>query len=132
MEIVTIEKLKEEFNEISTAIQWAFDQVGDYPKRNPKPMLPTKHGAAEVLKYADQLKEWEDSKEIYDNKIKIRKERESNIISIVESFIKDESGLDKIPKQYQDKVYYRAYSDGHSNGYYEVYLKLVELVEIFD
>ena len=60
------------------------------------------------------------------------REHNGEVNVLIEGFIKKESGLFDIPEQYQNKVYYRAYSDGHSAGYYEVYQKLCELVEIFE
>jgi len=50
----------------------------------------------------------------------------------MESYIKDIAGLNTIPKQYQEKVWSKAYSDGHSNGYVEVYNCLNNLLEIFN
>jgi len=57
----------------------------------------------------------------------------SVISNIIEEFIKDVSGFNKtVPDDKKSKVYSKAWEDGHSSGYYEVYLCLLSLVELFD
>lgn len=61
------------------------------------------------------------------------RQKEFEMNDIIEQFIKDLSGLNSIvPEKYRDKVYQKAYDDGHSAGYYEVYLHLQDLVVIFE
>ncbi len=51
----------------------------------------------------------------------------------MEDWVKENSGLyTKVPEKYQSKVYYKAYEDGHANGYTEVYIQLLSLIEIFE
>lgn len=52
--------------------------------------------------------------------------------ALINTFISEESGLNTIPEQYRNNVFSKAWSDGHSGGYYEVYRELCELVEIFN
>jgi uncharacterized protein YaaW (UPF0174 family) len=86
-----------------------------------------------ALKFSQDLKQYEDDIEIYDANERIRKEYVNIIDNEILEFIRTEAGLyDTVPKQYQDKVWSRANEDGHSSGMYEVYLKLCNLVEIFE
>ena len=116
---------------VSTAIEFAINMKPKYVSRPIKPSLSSKHTTDDVLAYANSLKE-------YDSKlVKYNTEREENIKmdktidSAIELFIKNVSGLNSIPLQYRDKVYNKAYQDGHSSGYYSVYQHLDELVGIF-
>lgn len=131
MEQVTLEKLQE-FGSVSQAIEWAQKQYGTYPKPPIKPLLSVIHTSDDVGIYQKNLQHYEKAYEEY------KKEKESWVTNqrvinkIIEQYIKDQSGIDSIPEQYRDKLYSKAYEDGHSNGYYEVYLKLISLIEIFD
>lgn len=131
MEQVTLEKLQK-FGSVSQAIEWAQNQYDTYPKLPAKPILLAKHTSEDVSKYQKDLHEFEKA---YDNH-KIEKEKyntnSNNINNLIVQFIKQEAGLDTIPEQYRDKVYSKAYEDGHSSGYYEIYLNLNSLLEIFD
>lgn len=86
----------------------------------------------ELRTYADAVEEYEK----YEKKrnAAIHKQRNSvpNMGEVLEGFIRHASGLNDIPKQYQDKVYRHAWESGHSAGYTEVYIHLQELVEIFN
>jgi len=55
----------------------------------------------------------------------------NEINALITEFIIVESGLDKIPEQYRDKVYSKAYENGNRSGFYEIYLELCSLVSIF-
>ena len=55
-----------------------------------------------------------------------------DINNIIEEYIREESGLNNIPIQYRDKIYNKAWQDGHSDGFYSVYQHLTELVNIFN
>lgn len=131
MEQVTLEKLQG-FNSVSNAIEFAQNQYGTYPKPPIKPVLLAKHTSEDVGKYQKNLQHFE---KLYDN-YKLEKEQyntnRSKIESVIVEYIKDVAGLDTIPEQYREKVYSKAYEDGHSSGYYEVFLKLISLLEIFD
>lgn len=78
-----------------------------------------------LVQYEKDLVEFNKEKEI---KASIRDEYNSLIID----YIKEVSGLNNIPEQYRGKVYEKAYQNGHSSGYYEVYNSLCSLIEIFE
>jgi hypothetical protein len=96
-----------------------------------KPHLSKNVTSEEAFKFANDLKEYEGKLVDYKKEKEEYKTQRNIITSIIVEFIKKESGLYDIPKQYQDKVYYKAYQDGHSDGYYSVYQHLEELVDIF-
>lgn len=58
---------------------------------------------------------------------------ESNSVcdDVIEDFVKEVSGLLRIPQQYQAAVYEKSYRKGHSDGFYGIYSALIEFVEIF-
>ncbi len=129
----TLESLQQRLENIELdtypqgVINWALDQ------RQPRPHQPrntptTVEDAKIVLK---QLEEYERLKKIYDQDLTAIEEFNAEIEEAVVAFMKDESGLLTIPKQYQDGVYSYAWNQGHSYGYAEVYGHLVELVKIF-
>jgi hypothetical protein len=131
---ITLEYLIENFEcDIAKGIQYCKDSMVDIPKKPIEPKLYNNKPTLEQIElYSKNSKEYPLLMEEY--QILNRKNQYYNfeITSLIEEFIKSESGLKKIPKEYQDKVWSNAYNDGHSDGYYEVYLKLISLVEIFD
>ena len=50
----------------------------------------------------------------------------------IESMMRKDSGLSKVPKQYREKVWDLAFRDGYNSGYEYVYFTLCELVSIFE
>lgn len=86
----------------------------------------------EVKEYAVKLEQYEEELREYNKHYKEYKELSSRIEELKERYIRFESGLNKIPEQYQDKVYNYAYEAGHSNGYSEVLNELYDLVQIFN
>lgn len=113
------------------AITWALEQR---PKRLVKPAKPKgfPKTAAEARVFADALEAYELAMRQYQDHADECGKVTCEIETAITSFIKREAGLDTIPGQYQDKVWQRAWRDGHSAGYYEVYLHLCELVDIFE
>lgn len=113
-----------------SVINWALDQRQKYPVRPHKPqnMPKTVEDAKIVL---EQLEEYERLKKIYDQDLTTIEAFNAEIEEAVVAFMKDESGLLTIPKQYQDGVYSYAWNQGHHFGHAEVYSHLVELVKIF-
>lgn len=112
-------------------INWALDQRQPRPDRphQPRNTPTTVEDAKIVLK---QLEEYERLKKIYDQDLAAIEEFNAEIEEAVVAFMKDESGLLTIPKQYQDGVYGYAWNQGHAHGHSEVYSHLQELVKIFD
>lgn len=131
MEQVTLEKLQE-LSSVEHAISWAKKQYGDSPKLPTKPVLLGKHTSEDVGEYQKNLQLYEKAYDDYKIEKEIFHKNRSKIDAVIVEFIKEESGLNTIPEVYRDNVYSKAYEDGHSCGYYEVYLKLNSLLEIFD
>jgi len=106
----------------------------EYPSRPPYPTLNVVRPTSEqALKYAQDLAKYEDAILQYKSK-KAEYDAQYNILNtILEQYIWNISGLTKlVPEDRQRKVWNLAWEKGHSNGYYEVYLELCQLVELFD
>lgn len=131
---VTLEKLQKisQNQSVSNAIEYATDNYGEYPKRPPKPMLKKDANSKEVLEYAELLKKWETDANIYKLEVEAYYLNKNFIDSKIQEFIKEEAGISIVPQQYRDKLYSKAYEDGHSNGFYEIYNCLHSLIEIFE
>ena len=133
MTTLTLEYLIENYSgDINRGIEFSENRYPEPPNRPSKPILSNKPTSDEVFAYAHKLKEYEDLIIIYDEQKNNRLEKIDEINDIVEEFIKDVAGIKNVPEKYREKVYSKAYSDGHSGGFYEVYQNLCELVDIFD
>jgi len=133
MENITFEKLKDINLTVSETVEYCIEKMLHYPERPKKPVLAHLHSSKDVEKYQKELIEYENNIISYNEKRKEINDYNSKIEGVLIEYLKERSGLYKVvPKQYQDKVYARAYSDGHSYGHYEVYLKLCNLIEIFE
>ena len=98
-----------------------------------KPQKPNNFNlksSEEFLEYANKLKVYEIDIVSYNEKFKIFKSEETRLDGLIIEFIREISGLNKIPNQYIEKVFNHA-NDNSNNGYYETYTNLCELVEIF-
>ena len=117
---------------ICNTIKYAQGFRVEYTSAPVKPILKKDANSVEAKQYALDLEEYEGEKELY----KIAKDEynkvDCKISNLIEDFIKEESGLNSIPKQYRAKVYSIAYSNRHSSGYNSVYNHLVDLVDIFN
>ena len=103
-----------------------------YPLPMLKPFLLNRNATiTEAKEYAVALEEYEKQKPAYDIAKKEVQEYNRKIDLAVGDYIKEESGLTKLPEHTQAKVWRKAYEDGHSNGFYSVYQELEELVELF-
>lgn len=117
---VTLENLKS-FDSVYNAINFATSQ---YPNKPKKPII-TIHTAKEAADYAVKLLE-------YENRYTEHCSSVDEINKIITEYIKILSGFYVyVPEQYQEKVYDNAYINGHSSGYFEIYLKLLNLVKLF-
>ncbi len=58
------------------------------------------------------------------------KKNKSLIDSTIIEFIKEQAGISIVPEQYRENLWNKAWEDGHSGGFYEVYLS--SLIEIFE
>jgi hypothetical protein len=129
------EKVNELFNEqsVSEAIKLAQEILyKPYPKSISKPCLIGTHTSDDAKQYASDLKEYE-----YDIKLYNKQKNEvvqANVVVdyYIEKQLKEISGLiSEVPEDKQAKVWSRAWEEGHSAGYYEVYLCLCNLIELF-
>ena len=139
MEKITADILERIFgDDVADACKWVREQLDtiapSYADRPEKPLIHlNKSSAAEVRKHAEDLEKYEKEKEEWDKKEKKYKDIENATSWELEEYMKKQSGLySSVPEKYRSKVYSHAWQEGHSNGYYEVYLHLQELVEIFE
>lgn len=97
------------------------------------PIRPRLHGNSfeDAKQYAINMEVYEEEMCSY---LTIKAECEAHNLAIeqeVEARIKEDSGLNSIPEQYRDKVWRYAWEEGHSAGYHEVQIHLINLVDIF-
>ena len=122
------------YSTISEVVDYVKTLYPKYPERPSKPQLPTiKSTPAEHREYADSLEKYNELMITYslDKDEYQEKEREINIE--LEKFIKELSGMNRqVPEKYHAKLWSKAWEDGHSGGYTEVYQELCELVDIFE
>lgn len=104
----------------------------NYPIKPSKPILKKDHNAEELKKYTFDFEFYGVEMEAYKTYMITYREREAEINSALEEFVKIASGFyDHVPKNKQSKVWNRAWEDGHSSGYHEVFIHLEGLVDIF-
>lgn len=132
--MITLDQLKEiALNEsLYEAIDFAQKNYGNLPTRPSKPIIPKNPNAEQVFEYAKLLKQWEEEMEAYQIVLDGYNEHRNKIDAVLVELIKEAAGIEVVPEQYRDKVYAKAWEYGHSDGFYEVYLKLNSLVEIFE
>ena len=128
------QELIEKFSgNVIQAIKYVESHRPEYPVKPEKPLTNSKNiTSAEALEWSKKLEVYEKEmiqyrlKKDYYNTTVHRHE-----IELVE-FFKDECNFyDLVPEKSRNKVWDKAWSDGHSCGYYEVYQHLFELVDLF-
>ena len=130
---LTLEYLIENFaGDVNSGIVFAKSKYPMYVDKPSKPTLGNKPTSSEALEFANKLKKYEDLIVIYKAEYISRQEKITLIDGIIEEFIKDVAGIKNVPEKYRDNVYSKAYSDGHSDGFFSVYQKLCDLCDIFD
>lgn len=122
-----------EIEGIYSAIQYGINNYLTSPQKPAKPQMPIgTPTSTQAREYADKLEEWEAAipiwKEARENCIDYNRDIDGHI----EYAIKTYAGLQNIPQQYRDKVWQKAWEDGHGYGFGEVYNKLCSLLEIFE
>ena len=94
-----------------------------------RPRLKSNPTTEEARSYVVEMEQYESSKaeydverEVYD---KLDVEHHNNMVDLLWYIVGD------VPEQYKDKVFSKAWSDGHSSGWSEILNELYGLVEIF-
>lgn len=90
-----------------------------------KPTSKFDNDPAKIRQYADEIEKWNGDTR------KMEVGYNEKIDAAIVGFIQDEAGLNSVPEQYRLKVFGYAWDKGHAYGYYEVYNKLVSLIDIF-
>ena len=127
-----IENKSGQFYEAEEFINSTLNSIAKYPNKPFEPKLLNSHTSNEAHIYAEALKKYEKQMVEYNKQALLCKEIRIKLYSAFEMYIEEESGLNSIvPKQYRKKVSSKAYSYGHSSGYYDIYVQLKELVDIF-
>lgn len=82
------------------------------------------------------LQEYTKAVELYNKEIELYKDKEKEYYKkrkeILEEFKNDlavEYCVDDLPKEIQDKIFSKAYEDGHASGYYDIAWHYEELAE---
>lgn len=129
--MITLEEMKSA-KSVLAAIEMAESHQLPYPEAVKMPRLVDSKNIEQVKAHVVALESYQVEKQKFDEERKAYRTRQGEINSLIEDYIKDASGLNQIPEQYRDKVFSKAYGYGHLDGYCEVYLKLINLVEIFN
>ena len=114
------------------AIEWAKAQYPEWPQSLKKPFLDRNASATDAHEYAKKLEQYEKALVTHKEERRIYGEKTLEINATIEVLIKVQAGLEKVPEKSRSKVWSKAYQDGHSSGYYQVYQELCELVELFE
>lgn len=133
MEKLTVQDLLENFNSVYKGIVYAEYQKPPCPSKPEKPYLSHNHNIDDVEQYKNELKVYLAEKYLYETTLSKYLAEVQEINEIIEEYIKQSSGFYEIvPAQYQQRVYEKAYAEGPPNGYHEVYVCLINLIEIFE
>ena len=101
-----------------------------YPVRPKKPLLSRDHTSEDAELYASYLKNWEKEMVEWDEKLQAYNKETNRLMAEFKHDALDDVGLLNHPKA--DKIYAKAWEDGHASGLYSVYQELCELAELFD
>lgn len=133
MQLPTLTELIE-MGFVSTALDHLDTFEVEYVSKPLPPHLPSNPTANQAKVFSEEMEKFENHTwpEYVAAKI-IRDKLSGNINFLKEELIKQESGLNALPisDKQKSKVYSKAWDAGHSSGYYEVYIELIELVELF-
>lgn len=116
---------------VRAAIEWAQRHYPKHPKKPDKPFLPDGFTAKDAWQFAKDMETWDAEIEGYEMELASYDKVWAEIDEAIVAMIKDEASLSDVPEQYRENVYWHAWGSGHPSGYYEVYLELCSLVEIF-
>jgi hypothetical protein len=101
-----------------------------FPKRPVKPRLPKDHTAEEVRGYADALEVWESLQSDYHHQLDLYRAETFRLENQFKKDALEELGLTDHPKA--DKIYSKAWDQGHYAGLNEVWVCLQNLADLFE
>ncbi len=102
-----------------------------YPTAPKKPILKHVHTSGEAKNYAESLEDYEKLKGEYDYMLGQYQLKEGEVNDMIKAFLWEITGLNQVQGVNKNKVWHKAYEDGHSAGWYEIWLQLNELMDIF-
>lgn len=129
---LAIETLKEFGDKVGEAIAYAQTFYLEYPNSPKKPKLEDKHNSRQIAVYQKAYEQYEYELVNYGKEKMLFSERQNDINSMIEDYIKDITGFNDLPEKNKSKVWHKAWEDGHSDGYHQVYYELVELIDLFN
>ncbi len=118
-------------NSVDDTIKLADKYRLPYPTAPKKPILKHDHTSEEARNYADSLDSYDIFKKDYDDFMNQYRLRDGEVNDIIKCFLWEITGLNQLQNVNKDKVWHKAYEDGHSSGWYEIWLQLIDLMEIF-
>ena len=121
-----------ETHAISETIEWCrTNQMVNRPKAPIKPKTQNITSSAQAQELAIAFANWENEMAAYNKENQNWLNNKYKIESTLEDYIKEQAGLNDIPESSRDKVWNYAWAQGHSTGYYQVYLCLCQVVDLF-
>jgi hypothetical protein len=120
-----------ETHAIYETIEWAKTQKGNCPKAPIKPKTQNITSSRQAHELAIAFANWENEMAVYNKENQNWLDNKYKIESVLEDCIKEHAGLNDIPESSRDKVWNYAWAQGHSDGYYQVYLYLCQVVDLF-
>jgi len=143
MEKLTLEILLDKSKELDVykTIEFAKSFYIESLPKVPKPFLKTTDSLntekdvddfiVKAKKYVNELENYKVQNPFYLKSKEKSQEHNREVDSIIEFFIKEESGFNNIPDSSKKKVWEKASEDGSSYGFYEIFVKLESLCELF-
>lgn len=119
------------FIEILSILEAAKISTYEYRPVKPSSKL-AEHTPAGLRALADEIDAYETEKAEFDYWADAARTFNAAVDQKIEDTIKRDAGLYEIPEQYRGKVWNKAWQDGHSGGWGEVFNCLCELVDIFE
>lgn len=135
MNTINFEYLKEQYGDSSVyeAVKEAQSFYGEFPtKPNPPQTLSRNHDAKDLEEYTVAFKKYEADYKDWAKKSDEYRVNYQKINEAIEEYIKWAAGLHQVPEKYRVKLWTKAWEDGHSSGYSEVFGCLASLVYIFE
>jgi hypothetical protein len=130
---LTKEYLEEVFmDNASVAAEYCKSLYPEYPKKPTKPTLNRTHTKKELSDYQKAFDTYLKDEVKYKELRDFYRDESDAVDQVMIAYMKDISGFNAhVPDDKKDKVWNKAWSDGHSSGYGEVYNYLVDLVDLF-